>query len=187
MHSNELFQIRLSVDNQTETPELDWNMYDLLMKGWLRWTLNCDQPIFCFRPDQIWDWERLTSPPKMFIFLWNVYWCKDLISVLLSILYSPLLYHHLQPFWVEMYTPARIVFVSIQFFYFWERQGGQLTHTRVEFGLHHQHWALYGALSSEVGSFFTEAYKCQKFLHISSVLTCWNMNLLSTMFCLYII
>ena len=61
------------------------------------------------------------------------------------------------------------------------------THTRVEFGLHHQHWALYGALSSEVGSFFTEAYKCQKFLHISSVLTCWNMNLLSTMFCLYII
>ena len=126
MHSNELFQIRLSVDNQTETPELDWNMYDLLMKGWLRWTLNCDQPIFCFRPDQIWDWERLTSPPKMFIFLWNVYWCKDLISVLLSILYSPLLYHHLQPFWVEMYTPARIVFVSIQFFYFWERQGGHI-------------------------------------------------------------
>ena len=118
MHSNELFQIRLSVDNQTETPELDWNMYDLLMKGWLRWTLNCDQPIFCFRPDQIWDWERLTSPPRMFIFLWNVYWCKDLISVLLSIIYSPLLYHHLQPFWVEMYTPARIVFVSIQFFIF---------------------------------------------------------------------
>ena len=96
-------------------------MCDLLM---VEMNIELWRTKFLLQADQIWDWEGLTSPPRMFIFLWIVY-CKDLIPVLLSILYSPLLYHHLQPFWVEMFTDKNCVcFNSI--FSFWERQDGHI-------------------------------------------------------------
>jgi len=134
--------------------------------------------------DTTWDWEQLASSSPLSCDAYFSIYCKDLISVLLSILYSPLFStlagSHLG--W-DVHCGKNCIFS--QFIFFWEiRPGGHIRELKLEGILSNE--LFIGLVRLEI-RFCAACNRAKKSLHTSSVLTRWNMNLLSTMFCLYII